>query len=633
MNTFLLNEVKQRIGKVLKENYDYSLPINEIILQETKKEFRGDITYVVFPITRYSKKNPEQTAQEIGETLAKEELFSDFEVIKGFLNLTIRDSYFLKELNKALEISNISMDTPESDKPKIEKVMVEFSSPNTNKPLHLGHVRNNLLGNALAEILKANGYPVIKTCLVNDRGIHICKSMVAYEEWGKGETPESTKIKGDHFVGRYYVLFEQELKKEIAQPLSTGMEEEVARNSAPLMLKAKQMLLDWENRQPDVIALWKKMNQWVYSGFEETYQRLGINFDRFYYESDTYLLGKDLIEEGLRNGVFYKKLDESVWIDLTQEGLDHKLVLRSDGTSVYITQDLGTAQLKFADYAMQRSIHVVGNEQDYHFKVLFLILKKLGKDWSKGLFHLSYGMVDLPTGKMKSREGTVVDADDLMDQMLNAAALKTSQLGKTMEMSETEKAELYRKLGLGALKYFLLRIDPQKRILFDPEESIDLQGNTATFIQYSYARICSILRKSPSKELGQKLFEVENFKKDVDNPLKSEFRTQIELNQHLKFESSTKDSVPFNSDEKILLKHLLQFEIALEEAANLYSPAHLCNYLYELSKKINHFYHNYPILKESDFQILNFRIALCEFMRIVIYKGMSILGIELPEKM
>jgi len=601
MNGFLLEELKKCIQLAVNQVYRFDLPFEEIQLQETRKEFEGDLTWVVFPITRISKKSPEKTAQELGETLVQFPLVQAYQVVKGFLNLSLNEDFLLSELKSYTQKGEIGILSPNG-----QRVMVEFSSPNTNKPLHLGHVRNNLLGYSVSSILKAAGYEVIKTCLVNDRGIHICKSMVAYKNWGNGESPSSSHIKGDHLVGKYYVLFEKELKKEIEGPLSQGMEEEQARSLAPLMVEAKKMLQDWENHDPEVLKLWSQMNTWVYEGFQESYSRLGISFDQYYYESNTYLLGKDLIEEGLEKMVFFKKPDGSVWIDLTEEGLDEKLVLRSDGTSVYITQDLGTAQLKYEDFHMDRSIHVVGNEQDYHFKVLFLILEKLGKPWAKGLYHLSYGMVDLPSGKMKSREGTVVDADDLMDQMENTAAEQTEILGKTESLNQDEKEELYRKIGFGALKYYLLRVDPQKRILFDPKESIDLQGNTGPFIQYSYARIQSILRKLslyPEKETISLRFD----------QVPANFKTNIE--------------------EKSLIKRILQFNGIIEEAARNFSPAILAGYLYDLAKLFNHFYHLHQVLKVEDPEIRNFRLGLCSLTGEILKNGTALMGIEVPEKM
>ena len=465
---FIISEAQQAIKQLYNEDVAESV----INIQETRKEFEGQVTIVAFPIIRYSKKSPEQTANEIGEYLvANVAEVTKFNVVKGFLNLSIAESYFLNQFNN--EILNPDFGVYPSNG---KKVMVEYSSPNTNKPLHLGHVRNNLLGYSVAELLKAYGYDVVKVNLVNDRGIHICKSMLAWQKWGNGETPESSGLKGDHLVGKYYVIFDKEYKKEIDALKAQGITEEEAKKSAPLIKEAQNMLQQWEAGDVDVIALWEKMNGWVYKGFDVTYKNLGVDFDKFYYESNTYLLGKDTINEGLEKGVFFKKEDGSVWIDLTADGLDQKLVLRADGTSVYITQDLGTAEKKFEDFGMDESIYVVGNEQDYHFKVLFLILEKLGKTWAKGLYHLSYGMVDLPNGKMKSREGTVVDADELISDMITTAREKTEELGKTNDFTDDEKEELYKNIGLGALKYFLLKVEPKKRLLFDPNESIDFSG-------------------------------------------------------------------------------------------------------------------------------------------------------------
>ncbi|RZK55822.1 MAG: arginine--tRNA ligase, partial [Pedobacter sp.] len=479
----------------VKELYNQSIEESVLNIQETRKEFEGQVTIVVFPITKISKQSPEQTATAIGDYLvANVAEVTAFNVVKGFLNLSIADSYWLNLFNNEL----LSDDFGKA-KSNGKKVMVEYSSPNTNKPLHLGHVRNNLLGYAVAELLKADGYEVFKVNLVNDRGIHICKSMLAWEKWGNGETPESSGLKGDHLVGKYYVIFDKEYKKEIDALKAEGQTEDEAKRNAPLIKEAQQMLLAWEAGDEAVISLWGKMNGWVYDGFAVSYKNLGVDFDKYYYESNTYLLGKDTVEEGLAKGVFFKKEDGSVWIDLTADGLDQKLVLRADGTSVYITQDLGTAQMKYDDFGMDQSIYVVGNEQDYHFKVLFLILEKLGKSWAKGLHHLSYGMVDLPSGKMKSREGTVVDADDLVAEMIETAKQKTEALGKTNDFAEADKAELYYNIGLGALKYFLLKVEPKKRLLFDPNESIDFQGNTGPFIQYTYARIKSLLAKANHK--------------------------------------------------------------------------------------------------------------------------------------
>ncbi len=564
-----------------------------ITVQDTRKEFEGQLTVVTFPFTKFSRQSPEQTGAAIGDYLKEKiSVIEAYNVVKGFLNLVIADSFWISELN-AISSQPFFGNLPA----KNEKVMVEYSSPNTNKPLHLGHVRNNLLGYSVAEILKAAGYEVIKVNLVNDRGIHICKSMLAWQRFGNGETPQSTGMKGDHLVGKYYVAFDQAYKQQISDLMAEGQTEDEAKKNAPIIREAQQMLLKWEQKDPEVYNLWKMMNGWVYKGFDVTYKSLGVDFDRFYYESDTYMLGKDIIEEGLAKGVFFRKEDNSVWIDLTEDGLDQKLVLRGDGTSVYITQDLGTAQMKYQDYHMQRSIYVVGNEQDYHFKVLFLILDKLGKSWAKGLYHLSYGMVDLPSGKMKSREGTVVDADELIAEMIASAQTQTEELGKVSEFTSEEKTSLYRQVGMGALKYFLLKVDPKKRLLFDPNESIDLQGNTGPFIQYSYARCRSVLRKAGEKTLNN----------IVTGALSDQERDCI-----------------------IMLR---KYPAVIEEAAAAYSPALLANYLYDLSKVFNKFYHDEPILKLEDENLMNFRLMLCEQCGNAINQGMKLLGIEVPEKM
>ncbi len=474
-----MNFITEAVAKAVKSLYQIDLNPADVNLQETRKEFEGQVTLVTFPFTKASRKSPEQTGQEIGAFLQNQvDEIAAFNVIKGFLNISLSDTYWLGKFYNEVLADDFGF-----IKPNGQKVMVEYSSPNTNKPLHLGHVRNNLLGYSVAKILEAAGFEVVKTNLVNDRGIHICKSMLAWQKFGNGETPESSGMKGDHLVGKYYVLFDKEYKKQIEELVASGQSEEEAKKNAPLMKGAQEMLQKWEAGDAEVIGLWKTMNSWVYAGFAETYKRLGVEFDKYYYESNTYLLGKDIVEEGLEKGVFFQKEDGSVWVDLTADGLDQKLVRRSDGTSVYMTQDLGTAQLKYDDFHMNESIYVVGNEQDYHFKVLFLILEKLGKSWAKGLYHLSYGMVDLPSGKMKSREGTVVDADDLIDEMEQTAKEQTEALGKTEGLSEVDKAELYHTIGMGALKYFLLKVDPKKRLLFDPNESVDFQGHTGPFIK------------------------------------------------------------------------------------------------------------------------------------------------------
>ncbi|WP_448104072.1 arginine--tRNA ligase [Pedobacter panaciterrae] len=578
----------------VKQLYDQDIPENQINLQDTRSEFEGQITIVVFPVVRFSKKSPEATANELGEYLVVNvQDVTAFNVIKGFLNLTIADSYWLNLFNKELLSPQFG-----SIKPNGQKVMVEYSSPNTNKPLHLGHVRNNLLGYSVAELLKADGYEVVKVNLVNDRGIHICKSMLAWQRWGNGETPESSFLKGDHLVGKYYVIFDKEYKKEIDRLKTEGQTEEEAKKNSPLIIEAQKMLQDWEAGDSEVIDLWKKMNGWVYEGFDVTYKNLGVDFDKYYYESNTYLLGKDTVDEGLENGVFFKKPDGSVWIDLTADGLDQKLVLRADGTSVYITQDLGTAQMKYDDFKMDQSIYVVGNEQDYHFKVLFLILEKLGKSWAKGLHHLSYGMVDLPSGKMKSREGTVVDADDLIAEMVATAKQKTEVLGKVNNFSEEEKEALYNQIGLGALKYFLLKVEPKKRLLFDPSESIDFQGNTGPFIQYTHARIKSLLNKG-------------GYSTEVNAPEVAITATELEM---------------------IML--LSKYPSEISAAAKAYSPATLANYLYEVAKMFNKFYHEVPpIVKEEDSAVKQHRLNLSSVTASILKTGMNILGITVPERM
>jgi len=585
--------VEQTVAAV-KALYDAEIPAGQIALQETRKEFEGQITIVTFPVTRFSKKSPEVTGTEIGEYLQQQiPEISAFNVIKGFLNISLADSYWIALLNETISANGFGQ-FPNNGK----KLMVEYSSPNTNKPLHLGHIRNNLLGYSVAEILKAYGYDVIKANLVNDRGIHICKSMLAWQKFGAGETPESSGLKGDHLVGKYYVVFDKEYKKEIEALKEAGQSEDEAKKNAPLMLETQEMLRQWEAGEESVISLWQTMNGWVYDGFAKTYKQLGVDFDKYYYESNTYLLGKDIIQEGLASGVFFKKEDNSVWIDLTDEGLDQKLVLRGDGTSVYITQDLGTAQLKYDEFGMDESIYVVGNEQDYHFKVLFAILKKLGKSWANGLFHLSYGMVDLPSGKMKSREGTVVDADDLMAEMVETAGSRTEELGKTEGFSTEEKAELYNTIGMGALKYFLLKVDPKKRLLFDPNESVDFQGHTGPFIQYTHARIKSVLRKA-------------------------------------EFDATKAVAIPatISSFERDLIQNLGEFPNVIEASAKDFSPAQVANYVYEVSKLYNKFYHEETILKAEDQDVKTFRLHLSVATAKVISESMRLLGIQVPERM
>ena len=588
------NTIVQQIKSAVLALYQTDINVDSVIIQETRKEFEGQVTAVTFPFTRISKKTPEQTGTEIGEFL-KENVkeVADFNVIKGFLNLSIADSYWIDELLTKVHGHDFGQ-SPSNG----QKVMVEYSSPNTNKPLHLGHVRNNLLGFSVAEILSANGYDVIKANLVNDRGIHICKSMLAWKMFGNGETPESSGLKGDHLVGKYYVIFDKEYKKQIEALITVGQTEDEAKKNAPVIKEAQEMLLKWEAGDQEVIKLWSMMNGWVYAGFDVTYKKLGVDFKKYYYESDTYLLGKDTIQEGLDKGVFFRKEDGSVWIDLTDDGLDQKLVLRADGTSVYITQDLGTAQLKYDDFKMDKSIYVVGNEQDYHFKVLFLILQKMGKSWANGLFHLSYGMVDLPSGKMKSREGTVVDADELMDDMIQTAQERTEELGKVEGFTEEEKRDLYNMIGLGALKFFLLKVEPKKRLLFDPNESIDFQGHTGPFIQYTHARICSILTKA-------------------------DYKNKI----------SDKYSNVLTALEKDLIVNLAKYPDVISSAAREYSPAHIANYVFELAKLFNKFYHEESILKAEDPQVRNFRLDLAAATASIINKAMKLLGIRVPSRM
>ncbi|HEY9003203.1 MAG TPA: arginine--tRNA ligase [Mucilaginibacter sp.] len=630
--------------KAVKTLYQTELNAADVNLQPTRKEFEGQVTIVTFPFTKFSRKSPEQTGAEIGEFLKNEaKEIAGFNVIKGFLNISLADGYWLDTF-----YNEILPDDFAGFKSNGKKVMVEYSSPNTNKPLHLGHVRNNLLGYSVAEILKADGYEVVKANLVNDRGIHICKSMLAWQKWGNGETPESTGEKGDHLVGKYYVLFEKELQKQLSPILKDIFEDhnlsvfnedqkirveehfnnigrfedklkdanskefdlledkisdekakikELAKGQTPLMIEAQKMLQQWEAGNEEVISLWKTMNLWVYDGFGKTYESLGVNFDKFYYESETYLLGKDIVEEGLEKGVFFEKGDGSVWIDLTADGLDQKLVRRSDGTSVYMTQDLGTAQEKYKNFHMDESIYVVGNEQDYHFKVLFLILEKLGKSWAKGLYHLSYGMVDLPSGKMKSREGTVVDADDLIAEMEQTAKEQTEALGKVENYSEAEKAELYHTIGMGALKYFLLKVDPKKRLLFDPNESVDFQGHTGPFIQYTHARIRSVLSRAEG------------------------------------FDNERIDIESLDAEERDLILILSQFPETISQAAATHSPAVIANYAYEVAKAFNKFYHEKSILQAEDETSKQFRLQLSSATAKVIKRSMKLLGIEVPERM
>ncbi|MDC1029761.1 arginine--tRNA ligase [Flavobacteriaceae bacterium] len=574
----------------------YTIDITEFEFQQTRKEFEGDITLVVFSLLRYIKANPVGLGNEIGAYLVSEFTWvNDFNVVKGFLNLSIADDFYVAQLHQIAAIPNFGH---LAINPEKGVTLVEYSSPNTNKPLHLGHIRNNLLGYSVAKIIEASGQKVVKTQIINDRGIHICKSMVAWQKFGKGTTPATEGVKGDKFVGNYYVRFDQEYKKEIHALMTNGSSEDEAKANAPLFQEAQAMLRDWEAGEPAVVDLWKTMNAWVYKGFEVTYANLGVTFDSLYYESETYLLGKALIEEGIQKNIFFKKEDGSVWIDLTEEGLDEKLLLRSDGTAVYMTQDLGTALQRFRDNpSMQGMVYTVGNEQDYHFKVLFLILQKLGYSWADALHHLSYGMVDLPQGKMKSREGTVVDADDLMVEMSKTAASIAEDLGKLEGMSAEDKASLYHTIGLGALKYFILKVDPKKRILFDPESSVDFAGNTGPFIQYTYARIQSILRKADA----------------IDS-------TSIALTS-------------IEEKEKEIIKYLMEYPNVIQQAAAQYSPALIANYSYDLVKLFNSFYQNISILGEEDQLRKNFRVLLSQQVSKVLKQSTGLLGIDVPERM
>jgi len=586
-------QLKNSVIQAVKQLYNKD--IESVDFQETRKDFKGDITLVVFSLLRHIKGNPVEIGTKIGEFLKENDsLITDFNVVKGFLNLEIDPDYFINTFQNIYNTDEFGLKPIQSK----DAVMVEYSSPNTNKPLHLGHIRNNLLGYSVAEIIKASGKKVYKTQIINDRGIHICKSMLAWKEFGNKETPESTNLKGDKLVGNYYVKFDQEYKKQIARLTAEGMAESEAKKQAPLMLQAQEMLQKWEAGDPETVALWKKMNQWVYDGFDITYKEMGVDFDALYYESQTYLLGKEFIEQGLKKGVFFKKEDGSVWCDLTDEGLDEKLVLRSDGTAVYMTQDIGTAIQRIKDYPDVNSIvYTVGNEQDYHFKVLFLILKKLGFEWAKNLFHLSYGMVDLPEGKMKSREGTVVDADDLMQQMTDTAREISQELGKLEGYSDKEKEKLYKIIGMGALKYFILKVDPKKRILFNPKESIEFNGNTGPFIQYTYARIQSILRSA-----------------DFD------FETAV-------------SPTTLHPKERDLIKQIQNFPDVIQLAAKNYSPALIANYTYDLVKDYNSFYQSVSILNAEDQNTKIFRTQLSKKVADTIKIAFSLLGIEVPERM
>jgi len=596
----IFTKTKVMIEEILKDEIEkcltelYSSTEQSIQFQKTRKDFKGDITLVVFPLLRASKKGPEQTAEEMGNYL-KEKVteVADFNVVKGFLNLEITQEYWYSQFVLAYNANDYGKVKADKDAPTY---LVEYSSPNTNKPIHLGHLRNNFLGYSIAEIIKASGKNVKKVQIINDRGIHICKSMIAWQEYGNGETPESSGIKGDHLVGKYYVEFDKYYKKEIAILVADGMEKGQAEKEAPIFKKAQEMLLSWEENEPAVIALWEKMNEWVYEGFKTTYDRLGVDFDKNYYESDTYLLGKKVVDIGLEKGVFYEKEDGSVWIDLSAEGLDEKIILRSDGTAVYMTQDIGTAIQRHEDFCFSHMAYTVANEQDYHFKVLFLILDKLGYDWAKNCYHLSYGMVDLPTGRMKSREGTVVDADDFMQEMVDTAKSIAKELGKLEGMTDEEANKLYEIVGMGALKYFLLKVDPRKRMLFDPKESIDFNGNTGPFIQYTYARIQSLKRKHTAK---------------IVMPV----------------------AVAITTKEQEIIKLLTEFPNMIQEAAANYSPALVANYVYDLVKEYNTYYQNTAVLTAESEALINFRLGLSVKVGEVIQTAMRLLGASVPDRM
>lgn len=592
-------QLSAAIRSAIQTLYGVTIAPEQAVLQKTKKEFEGHLTLVVFPFLRISKKSPEQTAQEIGEYLLEHEpSVASFNVIKGFLNLTVAGSNWIEMLNAMHGQETYGITHPAEKAPL---VMIEYSSPNTNKPLHLGHVRNNLLGYSLSEILKANGNRVIKTNIVNDRGIHICKSMLAWQKWGEGVTPESSGKKGDHLVGDFYVMFDKHYREEVGQLVASGLSKEEAEARSPLMAEAREMLRRWEAGDAEVRELWNRMNGWVYDGFDRTYKRLGVDFDKIYYESETYLEGREKVLEGLKKGLFYRRDDGSVWADLRPEGLDEKILLRSDGTSVYMTQDIGTAKLRFDDYPIDKMIYVVGNEQNYHFQVLSILLDKLGFAFGKGLIHFSYGMVELPEGKMKSREGTVVDADDLMDEMIATARDISNELGKLDGLSPSEADDIIRVIGLGSLKYFILKVDPRKNMTFNPKESIDFNGNTGSFIQYTYARIRSVLRKAEE--------------------------------QGLVIPEQLPTDTPVNAKEQTLIGSLADFASTVKEAGETYSPACIANYVYDLVREFNQFYHDYTILGESDERIRQLRLTLSAETAKIVRSAMSLLGIEMPERM
>lgn len=593
------NKLQDSVIKAISSLYGQEIVPEQAQLQKTKKEFEGHLTLVVFPFLKISKKNPEQTAQEIGEWLVANTTEVDrFNVIKGFLNLSVTTACWLELLNDIHAIPNYGIKEATPDAPL---VMIEYSSPNTNKPLHLGHVRNNLLGFTLSEVLKANGKRVVKTNIVNDRGIHICKSMLAWHKWGNGETPESSGKKGDHLVGDYYVMFDKHYKAELAELKSKGLSDKEAEAQSALMGEAREMLRLWEAGDIEVVALWERMNSWVYDGFGETYKKLGVDFDKIYYESQTYLEGKDSVLEGLKKGIFFQKEDGSVWADLTNDGLDQKLLLRSDGTSVYMTQDIGTAKLRFDDYPIDKMVYVVGNEQNYHFQVLSVLLDKLGFEFGKGLVHFSYGMVELPEGKMKSREGTVVDADDLVDEMVNTAKETSKELGKLDGCSEEEADNIARMIGMAALKYFMLKVDPKKNMTFNPKESIDFNGNTGPFIQYTYARIQSVIRKANDSGL--------------------------------QIPASLPIDIALTVKEENLIQMVSDYAVVVQQAGDEYNPALIANYVYDLVKEYNQFYHDFSILKEENAALKDFRLVLSHNVGKVVKSGMALLGIEVPDRM
>jgi len=591
--------IQSVVAQSVKTLYNIDIETSQIQIQKTKKEFEGDITVVVFPFAKAARKSPEGAGAEIGEFIvANNTMVSKFNVIKGFLNLSITPSYWLELLNSINADEHFGIKLPSED---ADTMMIEYSSPNTNKPLHLGHIRNNLLGFSIAEIQKANGWKVVKTNIVNDRGIHICKSMLAWKLFGNGETPQSSGMKGDHLVGKYYVVFDKAYKAEIKALMEKGMTEEEAKKNAPLILEAQKMLLAWENNDAEVRQLWETMNAWVYAGFDETYKQMGVDFDKIYYESQTYLTGKSEVERGVAEKSFYQRDDSSVWADLTADGLDEKLLLRADGTSVYMTQDIGTAKLRYNDFDIRKMVYVVGNEQNYHFQVLSILLDKLGYAWGKDLVHFSYGMVELPEGKMKSREGTVVDADDLMAEMIDTARETSMELGKLDNCTPEEIESIARMVGLGALKYFILKVDPRKNMTFNPKESIDFNGNTGPFIQYTHARIKSVLRKAAE--------------------------------QGINFDAGLNTSLVISEKESYLIQLLSAFPAVVKEAGTEFSPALIANYEYELVKEFNQFYHDFSILKEENEALKQFRLVLSASVAKVIKTGMQLLGIEVPERM